>query len=853
MDVTQIRDNLEALFASVDALQERRKLVFWYDPEGEFAEAFEELELSGDTRKIRLDDTPFRVKYRLLVEEPERSFLLYAPFAEPRAQENWLLDLQKQAELFSADRAAMIFRHYQLHQRSLLAYLKEHQAFFNSKKRSDALDEVGVAPQSDEMDLRLAMMCALAGLKVADATQLLRHLLMQGLSEAENALWLDLTKFFSPDELWQLVRYQLGFSASSPSLRELFIRLALTHLQHDLEVALPETLQSKLIRPDTKAYVFVDQWIRHSSDAPRWAELSQQLADDLGIATFVKGLAPQAYLKVETFQAFDQALIRSISKQLVEQHSELEVEPLRGTLSARKGLFWYPQYRPYYQALDAALSFFAALRQVTKARQTGLEALFKGYASEGFRVDQHYRHYVHASDQTRRDVLGNLTETIERAYTHSFLEPSGEAWSDALSALEGRWSLPGVHKQWRFYDYFVKPILERNDRDKVFVLISDALRYEIADELKDSLLTDLRGEASLTALQGVLPSITKLGMAALLPGDTVSVNDKGAVSVNGLVSTGTEQRSAILNAAGVSSVALQADTLLAMSREEGRQAVQPHRVIYIYQNHIDALGDKAASERQVFEACARAVQELNSLIRKIVNTLNGTAVLITSDHGFLYQRQPLASHDKVEPPQGEVLDSGRRHALGKLNRPEGTQTFSLPFLQPEGLEAQSPRGSLRYRLKGAGAQYVHGGASLQEVCVPLLSYKHVRASKGDEGPSHKVGVRVSAASRRITNTHFTVRLIQDEPVGNRARPRQVTVRFVDDAGQSVTNSYPLRLESTAPQATDREYIARFTVAAGHPGSNQACYLVVEDTDDQLEILRETWQLSLAFGDDFGEF
>jgi hypothetical protein len=291
-----------------------------------------------------------------------------------------------------------------------------------------------------------------------------------------------------------------------------------------------------------------------------------------------------------------------------------------------------------------------------------------------------------------------------------------------------------------------------------------------------------------------------------------------------------------------------------MSRDEGRKLVQPHRLITIYQNHIDAVGDKAASERGVFTACQRALDELTVLIRKIANTLNGTTILVTSDHGFLYQRQPLAQHDKIETPNGNLLDTGRRHALGEgLSEPEGSQTFTLPYLRPGGLQAQSPWGTLRYRLQGAGAQYVHGGASLQEVCVPLLTYKHVRASKGDEGASRKVGVRVSATSRKITNNTFTICLIQDEPVSGRVRPRQVTVKFVDDGGNRITNDYPLNLDSSAPQATDREYIARLSIGVSNPDRNKPYYLVVTDTEDDLEVLRETWQVSLAFTDDFGDF
>ena len=138
------------------------------------------------------------------------------------------------------------------------------------------------------------------------------------------------------------------------------------------------------------------------------------------------------------------------------------------------------------------------------------------------------------------------------------------------------------------------------------------------------------------------------------------------------------------------------------------------------------------------------------------------------------------------------------------------------------------------------------------MCVPLLSYKHIRAGKS-ERPSHKVGVRVNATSRRITNHHFTLKLVQSEAVGGRARPRHVIVKVVDDENQTVTNEFPLSLDSAAPGATEREYIARLTVGITTPDRNKSYYLVVVDTEDDMEILRETWGISLAFTDDFGDF
>lgn len=193
MDIRQIESNLASLFSPGDSLKPRQ-LAFWYDPKEDFSEDFAELTLPEGVEKLTLGTTPFTVKYKLLVEFPTSSFLLYAPFAEPAPLENWLLDLQKQGELFSADQAALLFRQYGFHERSLQNYLREHLSFFKARKRRDALAALGLPKDAGEMDLRVGLLSVLAGLKVADADTLIRTVLMQGLNEEQNALWQELTK-----------------------------------------------------------------------------------------------------------------------------------------------------------------------------------------------------------------------------------------------------------------------------------------------------------------------------------------------------------------------------------------------------------------------------------------------------------------------------------------------------------------------------------------------------------------------------------------------------------------------------------------------------------------------------------
>lgn len=851
MELAQIEQGLAAALARGDSL--RRQLVFWYDPAAEFAEAFDELTVPTGVEKLRVaSSAPFGAKYRLLVEAPSTSFVVYLPFAEPRPQENWLLDLQTHATPFTADRATMLHQQLRLHDRGLVAYLRAHGGFFGSKKRLAALNAIGIGPKATEAELRLTLMCATVSLKTTDAGEFLRAVLSGGLDPASNRLWAELGKYFAEDEFWLVVRAHLGMQPEPRTLRELFVRLALTHLQHDLPGRLPEPLAHRVMQPSTRAIVLVDQWLRDQRDAPSWAGLSDHVAEYLGIREMAASLHPSEHGRAQVFRAFDEELIRFAIAGLAD--ATAKPSEVLAWVRERVPLYWHARYEPFYAALEAAARFSQATAAIEATWSASPDQLFAAYAARLYQVDQAYRHYVAASDRAESGLLAPLTDAIEREYGHAFLEPIGEAWSTALARSHGTWALEGPPKQWWFYEHYVRPTVDRSEREKVFVIVSDALRYEVAAELRERLRLELRGEPELTAVQGILPSTTPFGMAALLPGAHrgMTLSPDGDVQIDGVSTAGTAGRDAILKRTGVPSLAMPLADLMALNRDEGRELVKAHRVLYLYQNEIDAAGDNTASERTVFAACERAIRDLVAAIKKIANTLNGTQVIVTADHGFQYQRQVLEQKDKVARPSGDLLGSGRRRAaLGEaLTEPEGTQSFAVPVLRPKALRAQSPRGTLRYALQGAGAQFVHGGASLQETVVPVLVYKHVRAD-GDDGPTRKVKARVATATRKVTNNHFTLRLVQDEPISARVLQRQVEVRFVDERGEPVTTTASLVLASAAPQATDREHLAHLVVSTSNPDRNATYYLEVVDAEDRDTLLREAWRISLAFTDDFG--
>ena len=106
-------------------------------------------------------------------------------------------------------------------------------------------------------------------------------------------------------------------------------------------------------------------------------------------------------------------------------------------------------------------------------------------------------------------------------------------------------------------------------------------------------------------------------------------------------------------------MAVKANLLLAMKKEEGREFIAGKRLVYVYHDEIDARGDKAATEEDTFEAVRKTIREIAELVRYVVNNLNGNYVVITADHGFSVHRIG-AGRSGQEQAGGQARRHGHR-------------------------------------------------------------------------------------------------------------------------------------------------------------------------------------------------
>ena len=815
-------------------LFEDHRIVFWRDINGEYAEIQAALDLPG-VEIVSVRNNEFALKRRMLHLKPKTKFLVCQTDAAPADIDNWLLDLELGNAHFSADKISLVMQGFGFESAELRTVIQEHPSFFANAKRVEVL-KASLQQSDDATVIRAKMSAALlkSGIRIADITGALLRENALGKDEGFRALSAYGLEAFH----WRGVKSIYGYDSPAPTIDDFVLWVFQRAMEH---FAADTPGRYRNIQLDFGQLRFDTRY------ADTYVSLANRVARDLSVRARLADVDFREVLDEDWFDEYDRVVIRALAAGVAER--DLSPQEVTDVIRRRSSSIWIRTFAPLYRAIAAASQLFTAIDALPASIGSFDEGL-SAYSREWFRIDQRYREFCHAERSTEHGgVLDALAKKVEAVYANDYLRPQSTAWQQQVDTLE-KWRSSIVPSQSRFFEDTVAPII-RGGRTKAVVIISDALRYEVADELGARLRREDRFDAELKPMLGVVPSYTQLGMAALLPHTTLAHSgDKDLVLADGKPTAGTASRAKIL--ASVSGTARTAEDFRALGREEARDLVRDHQVIYLYHNLIDATGDKPVTEKQVFDAAERTLVELVDLVKKLAGA-NARNVIITADHGFLYQQAGLdeAGFLSVGPHADEILFKARRYMLGRgFKTDPAFITFTPAQLGLQGdIEVQMPKANHRLRLKGSGSRFVHGGASLQEVVVPLLVVK-----KADKSDVRKVAVVIHPESDVITTGQIAVRLFQSEPVTEKVQPR--TLRAGLYVGEIlISNQVEVTCANTSPEVRDRYEIAKLLLAeAANDHNNRLVELRLEEpisnTNQWRTYAKVSYTLRRSFMTDF---
>ncbi len=869
MDTKQLSEALTKLFD-----EEQHRIVFWNDPLQEFDKVVDNLGLDG-VNLVRLDEAgSLATKIRLEREEPEAKFLLYAPHEEPEFEDDILLDIRLYSRSFRADRSSIILDELKLARQHLRSHLNERRKFFDSKERLTRLKQL-VNADDNELDLDRKMLAVVTRAEQPELFTIVRTLFHSMAEQDELDLeaappaWTVIEKYDLDKSFWKMVGTSFGYDDETPTLQRLLLRLMLSDFSHQLGIDAPVAVQKQqLSRNGThNAVVCLGQWRDSAKQAISFNLLSDAIAAATHIEENLQGLEPEKLIEGLTFRSVDRAILLGLLERLTATKEHVDAESLREIVTRRQEGHWIaslsvPEQQrkarfAAYEAVAVAAEFFDLKNRHSEGFDGDTAAeIYKLYTSELYRFDQLYRHFcvnADVADSYGWDILKPLRQEMEAAYKNWFLVQLALKWAKFLGGgLLERWQIPGVPNQYEFYERNVATRQNEAENRRSFVVISDAFRYESATELTKTLNGEYRFQAELESQLCVLPSYTALGMASLLPHRQLEYTEKGDVLADGVSTSGSENRASILSK--VDGIVVQADDLLALRKEEGRELIEGSKVVYVYHNEIDTRGENAATEGDTFHATHQAIRELADIVRHIVNNLNGNYVVVTADHGYLFSESAPGETDKsklADKPAGTVK-AKKRYLIG-YNLPlyddawRGTTEATAKCAG--GMEFWVPKGANRFHFTG-GARFIHGGAMPQEVVVPVVTVRQSKSRKELEKTRTKsVSFSVLGGNHKVTTHSHRFKLVQMEPVSDRAKPLTVKIALYD-RDEPISSIETVTFASTSANLDDRQQAVMLTLKDQAFDKNKRYRLVAKDAATDFELQSQDVTIDRAISDDF---
>lgn len=863
MDADKVIQDLNRRFAAPLPEFYQRRIIFWYDEDQEFADKLDTIVLDNATVVALTGNNTFAIKKLLSNDDLTNNYLVYSPVSYDRPDDNWLIDIELYSEEFRADLISMWMDEMDIPSiPAMRKQVKAYRKFFNAKDRRAKI-MVQNKPATTPAQLHLAVMAAICGLKTAQPNQIIRNVLSAGLNMDNNAIYKEFVNYGAKDAFWAMVGQGCGYHDAEPNIGRLAIHIMLTAATRTMRQEHLAGLDSMMSMPhQAYCYDLISEWL-HSDDIQQVYELARFVEHEARLPQRFEKMNVEDLVGTECFPCINEVILTKLMTEISDHL--IDVDTIKATVEKRRTCVWYDYVENFYEGILQVANMQSFFKEHSNGFHTAeAKKIWKEYTDTYYLMDTYYRQFhlcfqrsLESSNMLLDDLFKHVVDKVEGLYSHWFLGQLGNNWSDVCAdELANYGRVLEIPEQRDFYRSKIS-----NADTRMFVIISDALRYEVAVSLAEQLRRETQSKVNLDTMQSIFPSITKFGMAALLPHKELSVELKNeilAVLADGQ-STASTNRDKVLKNRNAASVALQYKNIIGMKRADRSALVKGMEVVYIYHDTIDEASHH--SDSAVFPACEKAISELKNLVRIIVNEFSGTNIIITADHGFLYTYSPLTEDDKVDKTSFNSMDVdyGRRHAIMQKG---AMPDYLMPVKFLDGTtdyDGFAPRESIRIKMNGGGLNFVHGGISLQEMVVPVIEYRYLRndskeylrnRNKYDTKP---VTVNLLSANRKISNMIFSLNFYQKEAVAANREATTYLVYFTDANGKQISDVQKIIADKTSDNGADRTFRCNFSLKSLKYSKTDSYYLVIADEQGLQMPQREEFQIDIAFAVDEFDF
>lgn len=744
-------------------------LVVWYDPDGVYAEAVDELDLP-DTTILRYEGSFVRLRWeidqkRLMGGEEPPRLVVYVPMAQDQTH-HALIELEAAGVIMQPGqqppprntRLAVVARN------ALKGVLGDETA-------------ANVEKQTEAGKLTLADLNALAD-KGGEISKGVIALIFGTGNPQEIALsFLDfdrldesIIKKDAKGEFVDLLRRDFGFHASDGAkIDDLRQSLARYVLMTDLISGLGDTVPSKLTSvPIASSPISTDAcrvlakaWRLRRDTRESYVAAARQMEKDFGLGTLE--FDANAVGEIETFAAIERTLLRHAESRLLDRADG----GILTLAESRLSRFWC-DVEPQLQAQWALVASVAEVlleanrvEQALKKAPASVTGMIKEYAKGAepwCLLDTHHRHME--SRWYNFEPHGDEHDSVEKLVIKArqrYVEVGSEIARQFLTQLQKKPPDKGVARQREVFEKQVKPSL---GGEKIAYIWVDALRFEMGRELARLLREEF--EVDLQVVLAAVPTVTEIGMAALLPGAHRSAKvvtaggSKLALEIDGTVVKDRKDRLAFIKKhADVEVFDAKLDNLLPKPSKKVRDGIAGAQLILVTSQEIDEL----CEQDNITQARRQMDGVLNDLRRgiRVLFDSGVERIVLAADHGHLFGEE-LSEDMKVEAPGGETVDLHRRVWVGHGGKAD--DAFLRAPLSAFGMQSEfdlaTPWTFACFKCKGGAKAYFHGGLSPQEVLLPVLIM--TPSARPPAGPPAGIIWTLVPGSQKLTTRFFSVQI-----------------------------------------------------------------------------------------------
>jgi hypothetical protein len=532
-------------------------------------------------------------------------------------------------------------------------------------------------------------------------------------------------------ELKEWSKVILGYKIKGRSLesirKELWTLTLYSEFIYDLpeSVKMPESLtQVQKVSVNAKQLIFkVSSSLRKNREAEEYyVKYAKEVSEELNLASLFS--KEKDLGKVNTFSFEDSTFFNQFIQHLQNQ----EIQAAERIINNSNNSIWTihdEERASSWLIAEKAIEIVSFINDAEPfmKKLTDLNSIIKWYADKGYKLDVLHREFektiaailienesLKAVAKQIRNTYAVFTEKVQKEFQAHFKD-------------EGLQSIKSLHNL-DLFEKKVKPFVKQGK--KTAYILVDALRYELAKGLVER-LDRADFEVKIEPAIAFTPTVTKYGMAALMPGARKKLNLK----------LKAKKLEPFFD-----------DTLINTRslRESITKAIYGDKSVWYWES--DILNDNFDKEKDLFFVTSMEIDNagenlpdntlllIEESLKKILKTcvkLRESGVeefIIAADHGFVLTDSYRAGNNASKPP-GEWALIKSRCVAGKGSVDNNHISFTSDELGIR-CEVDNFLYLKNYATYSRGLKYFHEGISLQECITPCISFRPQKTSSNSK-------------------------------------------------------------------------------------------------------------------------